>query len=198
MGQAVIYPRGFLGFDIGLPIQDKSKDLNNILDSVKLNKQISTKSDLVISNVELENLWNQYKTGDRFIASFAFREQILKTSLESFGTDSFYEFCKIQTQSPYFTEMHRRFMNDTFNFITTGKRTLNIFSWMKLIECKEPKTNDDQIAYTYDQFFGTNKPLNFRRDVSVVNAVQSWVSNVNGFDDMLGTLHIFFGDQEKA
>lgn len=198
MGQAVVYPRGFLGFDIGLPVQDRTKDINNLLEAVRLNKPINDKSDFVISNKDIESLWTQYKTGDRFIASFGFREQILKTAIEAFGTDSFYDFCKIQTQSPYFTDMHKRFLNDTFNFILTGRRTLNIFSWMKLIEFKIPQSSEEQVEYNIGEFFNLNKPLTFRRDPSILNAIQCWVSNANGFDDMLGTLHIFFGDQEKV
>lgn len=197
MSSVVVYPRGFLGFDIGLPAENRGSNISKILEAVSLNKTVA-RSKVVISNHQVENQWKQYKSGDRFVHSFAFREQILKVALEAFGTKSFYDWCVLQSESPYLTEMHKRFLNDTFNFIQVGKRSVNIMSWMKLVTVKELSANDEVPVYQYQKFFGMTSPIHFRREQDLASAITAWVSQPGGFDDLVGTLHIFFGDTEIA
>lgn len=193
---SVVYPRGFLGFDIGLPAEDKSTNMAQLLQAVRLNKTISPRNRIVISNHQVENVWKQFKTGDRFIASLGFREQILKIALEAFGTRSFLDWCILQEGNPYMTEMHKRFMNDTFNFIRTGRRSVNILSWMNLISVRELNSHDEDPSYNYQEYFGLSLPIQFRRETDLSSTIASWVSHPGGFDDLVGTLHIFFGDKE--
>lgn len=198
MALSVVYPRGFLGFDIGLPHDNTGNSISKLLEAVRLNKTISDNSKVVVSNHKVENVWKQYKNGDRFINSFAFREQILKLALEAFGTKSFYDWCVLQSDSPYMSEMHKRFLNDTFNFIETGKRSVNILSWMKLITVKELSKNDEVPVYQYQKFFGMTSPIQFRREHNLSTILTLWVSQPGGFDDLVGSLHIFFGDANIA
>lgn len=194
----VVYPRGFLGFDIGLPAENRSSSLAKLMEAVKINRSVSNSNRIVISNHSIENAWLQFKTGDRFIQSFAFREQILRIALQAFGTKSFLDWCRLQNQNPYLTEMHKRFLNDTFNFIDTGKRSINLLSWMNLISARELKAQDEFPVYQYEKFFSMSEPLHFRRSTDLASTLQEWTSRPNGYEDLIGTLHIFFGDKDIA
>lgn len=195
MANVVIYPRGFLGFDIGLPAENKTSNLSQLLQDIKLNKTVDVRTNL-IANHYIDSLWKQYKTGDRFINSMGFREQILTTALKAFGTQSFLEWCILQTKSPSFTEMHKRFMNDTFRFLMTGKRGVNILNWINLINVRELTVRDDLPEYQYADYFGLDDRIEYRENITIVSAIKNWTSKVNGFDDLLGSLHIFFGDRD--
>ncbi len=192
----VVYPRGFLGFDIGLPPVDKSANLNKIIEAVRLNKQISTRQRIVISNHDVENIWKQYKFGNRFIASMAFRESILQTALRAFGTDSFYEWCELQDRNGFMSEMHKHFLNDTFTFLKTGKRNICLQHWMRMVHIKDITAEDESTEYQYKEYFGLSSPIQLRRETDLNNTIINWTSQKNGFEDLAGTLHILFGDDE--
>ena len=44
MKSPVVYPRGFLGFDIGLPVENRSTNLSKLLEAVRLNKTLEITS----------------------------------------------------------------------------------------------------------------------------------------------------------
>lgn len=194
VAEVVVYPRGFMGFNIGLPTQNKSVDLSKIMDSIRLNIPVGNVGKPSISNTQVEANWRAILTGDRYIRSFSFQEQIMISALQAFGTDSFLNWCTLQATNPYFTDMHKRFMNDTFNFIKRGQRAVNIQQWMSIISVRQPNKSDASTPYNYADFFGLSERLEWRRSEKLLNALQDWVSRPNGHADLAGTLHILFGE----
>lgn len=194
VAEVVVYPRGFMGFNIGLPMQNKSVDLAKIMDSIRLNTPLGKVGKPSISNSQVEANWSSILTGDRYVRSFGFQEQIINTALGAFGTDSFLNWCNLQNNNPYFTEMHKRFMNDTFNFLNRGQRAINIQQWMSIISVRQPNKTDASTPYNYNGFFGLSERLEYRRSEKLVDAIQDWVSKPNGYIDLAGALHILFGE----
>ena len=195
MTKVVAYPRGFLGFDIGLPVETKGGSLDNLLTSVRLNKEID-ESRRVISNSKVEAMWIQVINGERFVESFDFRERIILLALHAFGTENFLMWCRLQESSPYLTDMHKRFLNDTFNFIDGGNRSVNIVSWQHLITPRKLTSADAKPDLKTDQFFHISSTYT-PSDTSVMSIITKWVGRPDGFHDLLGTLHILFGDPGK-
>lgn len=197
MTAIVLYPRGFVGFDIGLEPKTRGPDTMGFLNGLRLNKPVLQKNKTFVSNTEVENIWNQYKTGDKFLNSFGFRKKILQTALSAFGTSSFYEWCLLQTQNPYSTDMQKRFINDTFNFIRTGKRSVTISSWLTLVNVSnEASSTQDDVQIQIEDFFGTRLPIHAQTEKQVSATICRWLANRNGFEDLVGTLHVFFGDKD--
>lgn len=196
MTKVVAYPRGFLGFDIGLPIETRGGGLDSLLSSIKFNK-VYDESRRVISNDKVEAMWLQVVNGERFTDSFDFREKILLLALHAFGTTNFLQWCRLQESSPYLTDMHKRFINDTLAFIENGKRSVNVISWQHLITPRKLTNADESPQIRYD-FFG-NGGYNGKnlRNIDLKDVLVKWVSQDNGFYDLLGTLHVFFGDPGK-
>lgn len=194
----IVYPRGFLGYDIGLPVINENNDITKLIAAIRQNKPLAKGSNNLVVNNVIDNLWRQFNQGNRFIKSFAFRQQILEAALTAFGTTSFLEWCELQNDSPYLTEMHKRFLNDTFNFISTGERSINLLNWMSLIKLRELSSSDDSPEYRYADFFDLNQPIHFRREITVKSNIQTWVARRNGFVDLLQTLHILFGNQGNS
>lgn len=192
MPAIVVYPRGFYGYDIGLPVQTQNTDLKKIMSSIRYNGNIESKR-AVISNQALESLYQKLFTGPG-TKSMDFREAALITALSCFGTNNFYYWCQLQNNNPYFTDMHKRFLNDTFNFIRTGQRQVNINAWDALVTIKRANVIDQATKFEYEKFFNSAAAAIFNRATGVKQTVQSWVSQPGGFDDMIRSLRIVFCD----
>lgn len=192
----VTYPRGFLGFDIGIPIETKGDSTKQMLINASYNRT-GNQLRFVISNKTVETLWKQLSDGVAFVNSPEIREKIITNALGAFGSESFYEWVMLQNANPSMTDMHRRFLNDTLNYIETGNRAMSINSWTNVIEVRDVTSKDAHPALNYDKFFGTTMPLHHRRFSTMIDVIVAWLSHENGFEDLCGSLHIFFGDIES-
>jgi hypothetical protein len=190
----VIYPRGFAGFDIGLPIRVIKPTQQQILNSVLHHRNLNRANKAVISNTDVESLWKQLTSGDRFVNSFAFRESILIAGLKSFGTLDFLKWVQLQEENPYLGPNHIRFINDTLGYINGSPRSLNIQNWLILLAGEKPTT--DSVKINVEEFFRTNKPIHMRQNPSLKEHLINWTRRPGGFEDLLGTMHILFGDSE--
>lgn len=168
-----------------------------LINGLRLNKPVLTKNKTFVSNTEVENIWRQFKSGDKFLNSFGFRKKILQTALKAFGTMSFYEWCLLQVENPYATDMQKRFINDTLNFIQTGKRSVTIASWLTLVNVvDEASSTGSEVQIQIEEFFGTRLPIHAQADKQLDKIICRWLTNRNGFEDLVGTLHVLFGDKE--
>lgn len=193
--RVVTYPRGFQGFDIGIPVQTKGDSIKDAVRNASYNKE-PQELRFVISNQNVENIWKQLVGGIITTTSFEVREKIVCNALFAFGTDNFLEWIRLQENNPNITDLHRRFINDTFNFIETGKRAMSLHSWGAIIRVREVTAKDAIPEVNSSKFFNLNEPLQYRKNTTFESVISKWVSHENGFDDIAGTLHVLFGDVE--
>jgi hypothetical protein len=192
---AVIYPRGFIGFDIGA-IKTKSKitDFLQTVRGIEFNRPIQKDANTYPSNPTIDLLWKEYVTGVSFTTAFAFRERILVAALNAFGTTDFYEWCKLQQSNPYLTTTHKKFINDTFSFINGNKRSVSISSWLSIVRIDHTQGDKDTgLQLNTKEFFKQDWPVDIQPSTSLVSTLGSWTANPNGFEDLLGTLMVLFG-----
>lgn len=192
----VLYPRGFIGFDTGL-ITDKSSGVNmdDWVRSIKLNKPIMQEVSPYKGIPQVDAIWKEYQSGVSFMTSFDFREKVLKTALTAFGTLSFYDWCNLQNKNIYFTALHKKFLNDTFSFIQTGKRSIVNTTWQSLLSMKEAIPKDAETPFDLNDFFRTNEVDYARRSFRLSDILVEWTSKENGFEDLLMTIHLLFGTE---
>lgn len=190
----VVYPRGFFSYDIGLPVQRETTDIKKLMASVRFNRAQVSRDRTVISNEEIETLFTKSYKGEAGVRTMEFRKRILKAALGAFGTKSFYEWCELQMDNPYFSNMHKRFLNDTFRFIQTGEREINIMNWDRLVTAKKADAMDQKTPFEFKEYFKMDQVALFRRPFTVSGTIQSWVSQPGGFEDMVRSLRIIFCD----
>ena len=142
---------------------------------------------------QVDSIWKEYEAGVNFITSFDFREKVLKTALIAFGTLSFFDWCNLQNKNIYFTALHKKFLNDTFTFIETGKRSVANTTWQSLLSMKEATSKDAETVYNLNDFFRMNQSEQFRRSFRLSDAIADWTVQENGFEDLLMTIHLMFG-----
>lgn len=191
----VIYPRGFIGVGSNPAEREGSgEDLQTILTNIKLNLPIGKEDEPYKANAAVEDLYQSYRLGNFTEKDPVFSEKVLLTCMRAYGATSFGDWCRMQQQSPYFTRMHKHFLNDTFRFIETGRREVSVENMGALVD-RQPKTiKDDATALEIDAFLNLNRPLEFRRSDRLTDIVTAWLSQRGGFNDFLTSTRTFFGE----
>ena len=193
-----LYPRGFLGGDIKpqvdrtpTPFGEQTKQLH-----YTVNQHNSVGSSIVANpNVEAiyaAHIKNTIKTGDP-----AFRTTVLSVALNAFGTNNFLVWYMSQYNSPAAGGLHNDFLLDTLHFITHGSRNMSLETWMALLKITDEGNNIGNLPDKAKEFFGVDRDapiMNASRNTSLVEVIQSWCSKSGGLEDLLGTLHILFGN----
>lgn len=96
-----------------------------------------------------------------------------------------YDWLKAQELSPYCYGRNRDFLVDTINFINTGKRKMSVQSWRGLLvdgqkECPSCVKKE--------------KPLPRLNARTHSELIAKWCSFPKGFEDMICTLNLLFGE----
>ena len=198
----IVYPRGFLGWDIGLTPPDNSTTLSEIISAVNNGRPLPLKHSGITNN-DVQLLWNQFCAGSQYITSFGFREKILLAALHAFGTQDFKAWCNLQQESPYYTDMHRRFINDTFNFLINGRRAVQIHQWSRLIDLRESNYEDRDTNVAIDDYFSYGDDhgyvgIGHKPFQNIESVIHHWCARTNGIEDLIATLHILFGDNTAS
>jgi hypothetical protein len=194
-GAFKIYPRGFLG-TVQSPTIEKTTSGQQSENIGRLHFDVTmfdaNKSARITANMVIDNLYREAVR--RGSTPFDLREKVYIAALRAFGTHSFYDWYRVQYESPAFGLTNRRFLDDTFKFIQTGRRDLPLSNWISMVKADEvnPGTREfDQYAVS---FFGcTNPSEQPTYSASLPEILQQWLSKEGGFNDFLGTLFILFG-----
>lgn len=190
----VVYDRGFIGFDNGLiELSESDNSLKSKVNAIKLNKSTKKEENDLIYNAAIDKLYTQLIKGERNFKSFNFKRAILIEAIRSFYIHSFNDWCLLQEEFEYFTENHKNFLNDTFNFILNGERKYGLRVWEYILK-KENKvleinSNNKLQVREFFELLNENKEKNF----SITNVISKWVSQSNGYEDLLCSLHLIFG-----
>lgn len=87
------------------------------------------------------------------------------------------------------------FMEDTINFLVTGKRRLSMENWHLLLSNKERRDGPAGPVKTYAALTTLNGE-SFFKDAEYISA---WLSKPNGITDLIQSLQILFGEhQDRA
>lgn len=194
--KAVIYPRGFLGFDIGLkPSQAYSaQDIPDLISRSRLNKGSMGVLKSSPYNETIEGLLMQRKNGFPGCDTIEFQSVAIQEAIRSFGTKNLYDWLRLQEDSPYFTSLHKQFLNDTFRFLLHGTRTAHCRTWESVVHLRAD-SGANQEPLQYQEYFKASESDGFKGTYGVEEHIRRWLSHAGGLDDMLYTLRIIFGSE---
>lgn len=192
-----VYPRGFLGASLGEQIKQAERPFAGSLKTHTYHpdwfKPAQAPREV---NRNIENMWRKAQEHRFVFDDINFREELLKIALQAFGTMSFQEWVSINQQGPSTGDMHMEFIQDTLQFIQTGKRSMNLHSWTMMLSLSEVTHNDTPNEGQFKWFFVNENAFGPQRcrNQSVVDVIQRWCSQEGGFIDMAQTLHVLFGE----
>jgi hypothetical protein len=188
-----VYPRGFLGASLGEQIKPSERSFSSQIKSHTYHPDwFQGKSNPKEVNKNIEAIWRHLNDGYHAVDNMEYREKVLRIALNAFGTKDFYEWVLIQINGPSTGDLHLRFLQDTFEFIETGKRSMSLHSWTALLSMSDITHNDTSNEGQFNWFFvtGDKRPKN----MSVIDVIQRWCGQPNGFADLIQTLHVLFGE----
>lgn len=188
-----IYPRGFLGASLGEQIKPTERSAASQLRTYTYHPEwfSGSKAKKEI-NRNVENLWRRLNDGAGVLDDEDYREQLLRVALNAFGTVDFLEWLLIQQSGPSTGDLHMEFLKDTLQFIETGKRGLGLHAWTSMLTMSDITHNQTKDDGAFSWFFLT--PEGKQKNILVLDVVQRWCSQRNGFADLAQTLHVLFGE----
>lgn len=187
-----IYPRGFLGASLGEQVKPTERASASDLRSFNYHpdwfKAASGNKEI---NRNVEMIWRHLNTNTFQINDMAFRKEVLRVALHAFGTKDFMDWVLINRAGPSTGEMHMEFIADTLNFIQNGKRDLTLHNWIGMLSNSDITHNTTK-DFNFTEFFvGPDKVA---RNINLVDVIQRWCAQEDGFLDMAVTLHVLFGE----
>jgi hypothetical protein len=188
-----VYPRGFLGASLGEQIKPTERSAAASLRSYQYHPDwFKAPASAKEINQNIEALWAKLNDSYGAMDSMEFREKVLRIALNAFGTQNFYDWINVQISGPSTGDIHMRFLQDMLEFIETGKHQMSLHNWSGLLSLSEITHNETPNEGQFNWFFitGDKRPKNMQ----LVDVIQRWCSQPNGFIDLAHTLHVLFGE----
>jgi hypothetical protein len=193
-----LYPRGFFGRVLPpqfIPSKSKVQARMNQL-QVRVSV-VQPQVNTLDPNPEIEQYYRRWLGEGQTVNTFEFREQVLVSAIQAFGTESFHDWYMEQFRSPAFGDLHHRFLEDTLGFIESGTRSLSLQNWMAVINQTDDGANEQILGAKAAEFFGVPIPGHRYRQPQnrwLLPVMQRWLSHPQGFEDFLLTLRVLFGE----
>jgi len=189
--QAKLLQSGYLTLETPLLDLNKRKSFTNLnLTALLFTFPKDETNNPNFYNIEVEQLFQLWRKDQSIVKDFDFIVDLLRTAKQAFGMDSFKDWLRIQEMGNQTTRVHVDFLRDTFTFLQTGKRDINIETWKNLfIHSNNAKIFDINIDSI---FYGDNSYL----PTTVNEVITQWISIPNGVSDLMMSLEIIFGKRE--
>lgn len=137
---------------------------------------------------EVSQLWTEYTAPENKSQTWAFRRRVILAAKKLLSSNS--NWFVAQDNNPYVDDYNYQFVIDTLRFIGTGYRRINIHSWQILVSNSPSKgltaiTERHEVAILFKEL---------KLSLSIDALIQLWCQKPNGFDDLMISLNILFGD----
>lgn len=192
-----MYPRGFLGGNLQPQLVRSPPhpgDVQRMSYRYHVDAMTPAANTDLVANPYIENMYSQYIKRSVNTNAFAYREKVLKATLSAFGTSSFEQWFMVQYKSPACGDLHKRFLDDTLKFIRTGRREMALETWAALLTITDEGDAIGTFSNASNEYFSFNSTNRDPQDYLVTSTIQRWTSHASGFEDMLGAMHILFGN----
>lgn len=140
-------------------------------------------------DVTVETLWSFLKDRTITVDSWSYERRVLDTALRLFG--DFDQWLADNRANPRVIGYSAGFIDDTVNYINTGLRQMSPLTWLELLH-----EGDDAPSVTSTHF--TPSHLSVQVGESTVQILQRWCAHPNGFEDLISTLHVLFGNAVRT
>lgn len=143
---------------------------------------------------EIDDLYEEWSKDTKLVKTMDFRERIIKATKKSFNSTSIYNWFNMQSNATTVTSLHENFILETINFVLGIPRNIQTSQWVRLLEISEKAQS---VTINVDKFF--NQEL-YRNEIKFSSSLLSdfivgWTSQPNGFEDLLLSLYVIFGDR---
>jgi hypothetical protein len=147
---------------------------------------------------EITEIFFSYCANSNVLKSFEFRERLIKATFEVFMNFDFKRFLNLQNEKPTISDLHKVFIMETLEYVMANKpRTIEAVQWIRMIEAGQV---DHRVQVNVDSYFnretlGTDSSLKIPNQTA--SLIHAWVSKERGFEDLLITLFVMFGERSR-
>lgn len=135
----------------------------------------------------VHELYLEFTNFPRRAVIWEFRKKVIDLA-QSLFAGNFNWFIR-QDKNAAITDQNYMFLLDTVRFIATGRRRLSIYTWPTLLSYNVPVGNTVDARNEISQLF-----IDLALGTDVNTVIQKWLSHPKGFDDMMYTLNMLFGN----
>lgn len=137
---------------------------------------------------EITALWAEYRKPGVNTTTWTFRKKVIACA-KRLLTNNRNVFTRTDG-NPLVVEYNYKFLLDTIRYIGTGKRQISIHAWPDLLTHLPKKTTADVRDRHDIEVMMRDVGLSTSADTMI----QMWCSHKGGFDDMVSSLNLMFGD----
>lgn len=137
-------------------------------------------------DVQVAALYNEFKSNPANCENFEFRQQVIECAKRLFG--QFHGWLDAQDHNVKISKHAYDFIEDTLEFISTGRRPIEILSRLGIID-------SERASGKYENDKAEQRRTRLRDKLSVPSReyLYHWLRHRGGFEDMLCTLNFIFG-----
>lgn len=196
-----VYPSGYLGSNV---VQTtKPIDIQKIKEQL-FNLSAITNPDGHTANLEVVRIEEIIVSGDEQFKKFEFKERVIAAALLAFGNENVYEWIQAQRKSPYFSDYHAKYIDETLLYVFAGKpRQMSKHNWTTLLQMVAGGGSIYDTPVIAHVFFGEALKNEFSKSVfsplgrnyKLKDLIVQWVRQPGGIEDLTAALHILFGNR---
>lgn len=135
----------------------------------------------------ITQLWRQYTSPENHTTAWSFRQKVIQAAVRLLNTRP--NWFILQDHNPNISSDNYGFIIDTLRFIATGSRRISIYSWPDLLSNQPDYDENVEQRHAIADVFAD---YDLSRDICTL--IQRWCAHQHGFDDMVWTLNLLFGD----
>ena len=169
-------------------------EYNDLVISNVLSKDYRTPSNKYFFSPKVVELYTHWCEDPTVLKDFEFRERIISLAKSSFGEPSIFKWFNLQKQYANLSNLHIMFIYDTFNYLLGQPRKIQSIQWITLLEASiKTQTVSVDINKYFDKTF--IKSSSGYLPSKLTDFISLWLNKPNGFEDLLITLFIIFGNR---
>lgn len=191
----ITYDSGFVGYVTPQTVIEKKEiNLDKVISNIKLNKKTSSIQKPSVYNAEVMAIVKRYEANTKQSSDIHFICDLIECTLRSIDSKLINSWLALQVKNADISDMHVRFIEDTFQFINSGTRTINIMSWARMLDGTHNETNTatkklDLVKLLGGSTFNQMTP----GSVKTSDILFAWVGQPNGVEDLVYSLPVLFG-----
>lgn len=137
---------------------------------------------------QINALYDQYTASNGHTGTWEFRKQVIAAAkrLWNGNTNWFIR----QDSNPMVVAYNYQFLLDTLRFVATGHRRVSIHAWPDLLS----HNPEDGLTRISERQEIADLFTELALSTSVDAILQRWCSQPKGFDDLMVSLHLLFGE----
>jgi hypothetical protein len=141
-----------------------------------------------VGDPEVDVLFEEFTSHANNSMHWVFRKRVIKCAkrLLSGSSNWFIQ----QDINPLVTAYNYQFLLDTLRFIATGRRRISIHAWPDLLA----HWSEDSLAQVNERHDIADMFRELALSTSTDALLQKWCSNPKGFDDLMYSLNLLFGE----